>query len=503
LFSAYDEEYLMRVLVTGGTGVVGQSAVTELVRRGHQVRLLSRNAVEDSAQWPEVVEPWPASLTDPERIRGSADGCDVVLHVAGIVAEDPPEVTFENVNVAGTANAIAEAERARAGRFIYVSSLGADRGESPYHRSKRSAEQLVEKFRGGWIILRPGNVYGPGDDVVSLLLKMVRTLPAIPVIDGGDDKFQPVWVDDLAKAIGDSIERTDLHGRILEIAGNEVTSTNDIVRRLAAITGRDPVRIPVPGFVAGVAAAVADFVGAPLPVNQSQLTMLKEGNVISTPGANALTGVFRIEPTKLEDGLMKLSDGQPEQLPDKGVGTLKRKRFWAEISGSRLTPEELFEQFRRDFNEATPGIVDAEAEPGTRCELDLGESITMSLPLRGNIQVRVQELTSVKATLVTLEGHPLAGAVRFLSEQRGDKVRFEAQIYDRPASIADWMLMKAGGDMLQARTWEGLVQKMIEESGGSAPDGIQQDEVSLDEQQAERIEDWIRDLVMERRRSTV
>jgi NADH dehydrogenase len=287
------------------------------------------------------------------------------------------------------------------------------------------------------MILRPGNVYGPGDDVISLLLSMVRTLPAIPVIDGGDDKFQPLWVEDLAKAIGDAAERTDLHGRTLELAGNEVTSTNEVLQRLSSITGRDPVRVPVPGFLASAATAVADFLGASLPVNESQLTMLREGNVISAPGANALTAVFRIEPTTLEAGLKKLADAQPEQMPDEGVGTLTRKRFWADINESRLTPEELFERFRRDFNEATPGIVDAETEPGTRCDLEMGATLTMSLPVRGNIQVRVQELTPVKATLVTLDGHPLAGAVRFLSEQRGDKVRFEAQVYDRPASIAD------------------------------------------------------------------
>jgi NADH dehydrogenase len=492
----------MKVLVTGGTGVVGQASVTELIRRGHEVRLLTRNAVEDSAQWPDSVEPWPASVAEPEKLKGAAENCDLVLHVAGIVAESPPEVTFEKVNVEGTKNLVAEAERARAGRLIYVSSLGADRGKSPYHQSKRSAERIVEQFRGGWMILRPGNVYGPGDDVISLLLSMVRTLPAIPVIDGGDDKFQPLWVEDLAKAIGDAAERTDLHGRTLELAGNEVTSTNEVLQRLSSITGRDPVRVPVPGFLASAATAVADFLGASLPVNESQLTMLREGNVISAPGANALTAVFRIEPTTLEAGLKKLADAQPEQMPDEGVGTLTRKRFWADINESRLTPEELFERFRRDFNEATPGIVDAETEPGTRCDLEMGATLTMSLPVRGNIQVRVQELTPVKATLVTLDGHPLAGAVRFLSEQRGDKVRFEAQVYDRPASIADWLIMKAGGEVMQARTWEGLIQKMVDESGGSAS-GVQQDEENLDAQQAERIEDWIRDLVMERKRSTL
>jgi len=490
----------LSVLVTGGTGVVGQSAVTELVNRGHHVRLLSRNALEDAAQWGDRVEPWPASVTETEKLTGCADGQDVILHVAGIVAESPPDITFKSVNVEGTKNVIREAERARVGRLIYVSSLGADRGESDYHRSKREAEDLVQKFHGGWIILRPGNVYGPGDDVISLILNMVRTLPAVPVIDGGDDRFQPIWVDDLARAIGDAVERPDLHGRILELCGNEVTSTNEIVDRFASITGRDPVRVPVPGLLAGAASSIAEMLGASLPVNESQLTMLREGNVIGDAGANALTAVFRIEPTALEEGLKKLADSQPEQLPHEGIGTLKRKRIWADITGSRLSPEELFERLRRDFNEATPGIVDAEVEPGTECALDDGATITMSLPLRGNIQVRVQEVTPVKATLVTLAGHPLAGAVRFLAEQRGDKVRFETQVYDRPASLPDWFAMKTVGESLQSRTWEGLIERMIRESGGTAPKGIEQTEEDLDEQQAERIEDWLRDLVNERKR---
>lgn len=490
----------LSVLVTGGTGVVGQSAVTELLNRGHRVRLLSRNALEDAAQWDDRVEPWPASVSQPEKLKGAADGQDLILHLAGIVAESPPDATFTSVNVGGTRNVISEAERAGVGRLIYVSSLGADRGESDYHRSKREAEELVENFRGGWIILRPGNVYGPGDEVISRLLNMVRTLPALPVIDGGDDPFQPIWVDDLARAIVDAVERPDLHGRILELAGNEVTSTREIVDRLASITDRDPVRVPVPGFLAAGASSIAEALGVAFPVNESQLTMLREGNVIAAPGGNALTSVFRIEPTGLEEGLKKLADSQPEQLPQEGIGALKRKRIWADIAGSRLTPEELFERLRRDFNEATPGVVDAEVEPGTECALDDGATITMSLPLRGNIQVRVQEVTPVKATLVTLSGHPLAGAVRFLAEQRGDRVRFETQVYDRPASLSDWFAMKTVGESLQSRTWESLIERMVRESGGTAPDGIQQTEEDLDEQQAERIEDWLRDLVNERKR---
>ena len=491
----------MKVLVTGGTGVVGRAAVGELVRRGYSVRLLSRGALEDAKEWGDKVEPWPASVSERDAITGSADGCDVVLHLAGIVAESPPELTFEIVNVDGTRNLLRETERAGVQRFIYVSSLGADRGESPYHRSKRGAERVVENFRGGWIILRPGNVYGPGDEVVSLLLQMVRTLPVLPVIGGGEDRFQPIWVDDLAQAIASAVERTDLHGRILELAGEDETSTTDLLDRFALITQRDPARIPVPGFVASAGTAIAGIIGMELPVNQSQLTMLREGNVISTQGGNALTAVFKVKPTTLEDGLKKLADSQREQLPDEGVGSLKRKRIWADISGSKLTPEQLFERFRQDFNEATPGVLDAMTEPGTRTDLEPGVTITMSLPIRGNVQVRAQEVTPVKATLVTLAGHPLAGAVRFLSEQRGDKVRFETQVYDRPANFADWFAMKTIGDSMQARTWEGVVQRMVEESGGVAAGGIEHREEDLNDEKSDLVEGWLKDLVQERRRS--
>ena len=491
----------MKVLVTGGSGVVGEAAVTELVRRSHSVRLLSRNAEKDAELWPTGVESWPASISEPDQLKGSAEGCDLVLHVAGIVAEDLPQITFESVNVDGTRTVMKEAERANVGRFIYVSSLGAETGQSPYHRSKRRAEEIVRNFAGGWMILRPGNVYGPGDELISLLLTMVRTLPVVPVIGNGDDKFQPIWVGDLAETIAQAVERTDLHGRVLDLAGNDITSASDLVKRFSELTGRSPAQLPVPAFLASAGAALAGLVGAKLPINEGQLTMLSEENVIRTPGGNALTGVFNITPVPLESGLRKLADVQPEQTPDKGVGTLKRKRFWAEISGSRLSHDKLFEQLRLKFSELTPMHVDVRAEPGAPTVINEGTTLTMALPLRGNVQVRCQELTECKATLVTLAGHPLAGAVRLLTEQRGDLVRFEVQVYDRPANIADWVAMRAVGGGLQAQTWESLVDAMVKESGGVATAPVQHEETNLDDDEADRIDEWLKELIMARKRA--
>src|SRR5256885_7401440 len=164
----------MRVLVTGGTGVVGSGTVTELLRRGHAVVLLARHAAKDAQQWPTGVTARPGDVADAASVRGAADGCDVVLHMAGVV-DEADDATFDAVNVGGTANMLAEAERAGVGRFIFVSSLGATRGASAYHASKRKAEQLVRRFRGEWTICRPGNVYGSGDEQISLLLRLVRS----------------------------------------------------------------------------------------------------------------------------------------------------------------------------------------------------------------------------------------------------------------------------------------------------------------------------------------
>src|SRR5688500_12949566 len=243
----------MKVLVTGGTGVVGKAAVDHLLKPGHAVRLLSRHADADARQWASGVEPHTGSVSSDQAVAGAAEGCDAVLHVAGIVAERPPENTFQEVNVEGTRRLAREARRAGVRRFVYVSSYGADRGESDYHRSKFAAEQVVRaEAPPGWLIVRPGNVYGPGDEVISLLLKMVRTLPAIPLIGLGDQPFQPVWMDDLGLALARAVERENPREATVDVLGPDVTTMRDVIELLGKITERNPVLVPVPEFMARI-----------------------------------------------------------------------------------------------------------------------------------------------------------------------------------------------------------------------------------------------------------
>ena len=498
----------MRVLVTGGTGVIGEGLLPALVGAGHTVRLLSRGAAEDAKRWPAEVEPFGADVTDVSSLRGAAEACGAVIHVTGIVDESPPALTFERVNVRGTRNVLAEAARAGLKRFVYVSSLGAERGKSEYHRSKFRAEELVRASSFDWLILRPGNVYGPGDEVISTLLKLVRALPAVPVIDAGDQPFQPVWYEDLGRAILRVLETPSLRRETLELAGEEVTTTSDIIERLSNITGRKVARVPVPSFLASLGMRLAEstqvekLLGVSLPLNDAKLKMLLEGNHVEHPSANALTARLGVKPTTLDAGLTRLADSIPEQLPSEGVGPLRRKKFWADIKGSRLTPTSLVEEFRERCAEVMP--LEFSAEPGTPRTIEEGATLTLGLPVRGNVQVRVEEVAPRRVTFSTVGGHMLAGMILFdASGDRRKSVRFLVEIHARAANVLDLLAMSTVGDSLQKENWEEVVARVVGLSGGTAPAGVQSETETLDDEEARRLESRLSDLINRRKRAEV
>jgi uncharacterized protein YbjT (DUF2867 family) len=487
----------VQILLTGGGGVIGRGVIPVLLRAGHRVRLLSRKADETAREWPEGVEPYEADVTSPASLHGAADGCDRVLHVTGIVAEKDPDDTFERVNVQGTRNVVREAERAGVARLVYLSSFGVARGASAYHRSKLAAESIVRESTREWVIVRPGNVYGPGDETISALLTMVRALPAVPVVGDGRQRFQPLWYEDLGAALARAVEAGDVAGQVLELVGPDVTTPRDLIEAMARITDRKPALVPIPPAIAMTGVALAEGLGFDLPANPAKLTMLLEQHLLE-PEANALGRLLDAPPTPLERGLRMLADLLPEQTPGEGVGALERKRFWADIAGSRMTARELLMTFRRECADIMP--IDFESEPGATRDVEPGRTLTLRLPVRGHVQVRVEEANDRWLTFATLQGHPLAGVIRFGAETLGDRVRFMITIFAKAGHVADWLTMHTVGKPIQDLNWKIVVQRTVERSGGEAPQGVESDSATLDEDDAKAIDDWIRDRIAERKR---
>ena len=217
----------------------------------------------------------------------------------------------------------------------------------------------------------------------------------------------------------------DLAGKVLELAGSETTSQRELFERFRSLSSRTPSLVVLPGALVSAGARMLEALHFTPPITEDQVTMYEEGNVLLGGGRNELREVLHIEPLPLRDGLALMAYATPEQLPASGTGTLVRRRFWAEIEGATMTPEETIALVQRDFQNLVPeGAASVGNEELSSKVLAPGATITLTLPLRGNVQIRVEEVTPRTITCVTLLGHPLAGVVRFLGEIRGSRLRF-------------------------------------------------------------------------------
>jgi NADH dehydrogenase len=331
---------------------------------------------------------------------------------------------------------------------------------------------------------------------------MVRTLPAVPVLAGENHVHAPLWIEDLAAALAEAVTRPGIAGMTLELAGPDRVDEKELFERMSAITGRSPARLPVPELIASLGARLGDLLHIDIAITPEKLGEaggdLAQGSVED----NALEAVLGVTPTPLDEGLRKLADALPEQLPSQGVGAFKRKRFWALIKGCTCSADELFRRFCDRFGEILP--IKVGAEPGTPEALQEGATLTFALPVRGHIQVRVEEIGDRRVTLLTLAGHPLAGAVEFSFDNRGDNrgdgVRFMIEVCDRAANRVDQLVMRAVGDKMQNANWRQVVRRVVKESGGAAPSGVFYEAEELGDEEAERVEARLEELVIKRKR---
>ena len=500
----------MKILVIGGTGVVAEGLIPALLKHKHEVTVLSRYAEAERETWLHGVKTRDADVADPGTLQGVAEGIDAVIHLTGIVEESLPDVTFERVNIQGTRNVVAEAARAKVRRLLYVSSLGADRGSSDYHRSKLAAEEEVRRSPAGWTILRPGGVYGPGDQTISTVLKLVRNAPVVPVVDLGNQLFQPIWYEDLGLAVTRCVESDSLDGETIDLAGLETITVNDLIARLRKLTNRSVPILPIPSVLAKIALTVGGWLrtgmtrlGArnklELPLNEAKLAMLLEGNFIREGVENGLPGLLRNDPTPLAEGLRRLVDEMPELVPSRGIGRLIRKRFWSKLDRKKAgSAEQLMDHFKHEIGDIMP--IDFCAEPGASSCIEPGCTFTAQLPVRGNIQIRVEECDPTSVIFMTIEGHPLAGMVQFEAIDQPAATLFCIEVHSRAGSALDWMAERTFAGYFQNRTWKGVLKRLARSTGCPTP-SIEFRRETVAQGEAEELDERALALVRRRKRN--
>ncbi len=230
------------VTVFGGSGFVGRHVVRALAREGWRIRVACRRPDLAFHLQPlggvGQITAVQANIRNPASVAAALHGADAVVNLVGILAETGAQ-KFSAVQAEG-AKAVAEAAKA-AGvtNLVHISAIGADaNSRAAYGRSKAAGEAAVHAAVPEAVILRPSIIFGPEDDFFNRFATMARFFPVIPVV-GGDTKFQPVYVGDVARAVALALRGEAKPGATYELGGPEVKTFEQLVKYVLEVAERD------------------------------------------------------------------------------------------------------------------------------------------------------------------------------------------------------------------------------------------------------------------------
>lgn len=267
----------MLIAVTGGTGFVGKAVVSELLIRGHHVRILARKTPETPPG--DNLSFFRGDIVTGEGLEPFIKGADAVVHLVGIIREARGN-TFEGAHLFGTKNVLDAAIAARVGRFVHMSALGTrPDAVSAYHKTKWAAEEAVRSGNLPWTVFRPSIIFGPEDAFINMLAEVIRKTPIMPVIGGGKNLMQPVSVKDVAASFRAAVESSAHEGKTYELGGPEIFTFREILEKTAKAIGKKRIFFPFPEVFVRPPVALFQALGLPLPVTTDQLTMLREDNI--------------------------------------------------------------------------------------------------------------------------------------------------------------------------------------------------------------------------------
>ena len=294
-----------KVFVTGGTGFVGKAVIHALQAHNFLVRCLVRPGSESRLKGFEAIERVPGDVTDPEGLSTVMEGCQAVIHLVGIIREARTRRgSFDRLHYDATKNVLQAAKAAGVTRYLQMSALGVRPGaRSRYHQTKWNAEEAVRASGLPWTIFQPSIIYGPGDGFISVLAKLVRRLPVVPVLGNGRYRLQPVPVELVAEGFAQAIDRPEGVNHVYAVGGPKPYAMNEILDLIGESLGRSPVRkLHVPlGFVRPLVRAL-DFLPF-FPVTRDQLIMLEEESVCDPA---PFYRDFDVKPVEFPEGLHRM-----------------------------------------------------------------------------------------------------------------------------------------------------------------------------------------------------
>ncbi|MBV8133864.1 MAG: complex I NDUFA9 subunit family protein, partial [Alphaproteobacteria bacterium] len=290
-----------RTAVLGGSGFIGRYVVKRLAARGDVIAVGCRNAEQAKFLKPlgdvGQIVPLNIAIGNEELLAAFLAGNDTLVNCVGILQEKGSQ-TFDLLHHSGPARLARFAREAGVERFVHFSAIGADsRSSSAYARTKAAGEQAVRDAFPTVTILRPSIVFGPEDQFFNRFAAIAMLSPVLPLIGGGETRFQPVYVGDVADAVMKCLEDSASAGRLYELGGPKIYTFRELLDLLLSEIRRKRRFLDVPFGLAAAQARLMSILPSP-PLTPDQVELLKRDNVVSS-GAMTLASLG-IAPTVAE-----------------------------------------------------------------------------------------------------------------------------------------------------------------------------------------------------------
>lgn len=297
----------MKILVTGAYGFIGSHIVARLVAAGHQVVGCGRDVALGRRLIPHI--DWIACdlnrNTDPTDWRGRLEGIDAAINCAGILQGSAAD-DIDAIHRQGPIALFEACLKARVRRVIQISALGVEpEASTGYADSKRGADEALMAMDMDWVVLRPSLVYARNCYGGTALFRGLAALPlAIPVPGGGGQRFQPIHMDDLVRAVLRLVEPDAPSRVLLAPVGPEPVALREILTELRQWLGFAPAPVVnMPMGIVRLAARLGDvmhWIGMRGSMRSTALSQMSRDNMADMAPFAAAVG---FTPRRLHDAL--------------------------------------------------------------------------------------------------------------------------------------------------------------------------------------------------------
>jgi len=279
----------VRVFVTGGTGFAGSRTVPLLIEQGYQVRCLHRRTSDRSPLPQPEIEWVEGDLSDTQMLASAMRGVDVLVNIASLGF--------------GHADSIVRAaQTARIRRGVFISSTAIfTRLNAQSKQIRLAAEQTIQASGLQYTVLRPTMIYGsPRDRNMWRLIRFMRISPLVPVLGDGTYLQQPVYVEDVARAILACLSHDQTIGRMYNIAGKYPLRYNEVIDTIARRLNRRMWKLHLPAGPIVAFMRSIEQAHIPFPIKSEQVLRLNENKSFSYEDAQA---DFGYGPLSFEEGI--------------------------------------------------------------------------------------------------------------------------------------------------------------------------------------------------------